>query len=186
MAGSVSLAGSGWAGGVGNLLGVFGPGWVWSRPSAHLSRLLRLLCQLLSLLSRHKTGIIDAIKYTCSPRRSAWWAGPPPLHLAMLLGPDTGVPVGGMPAGSRPQDPGKETLVLGPGGWPPTLPPGCRLVEGRGQSWGLTPNSLCGPFLTLSVFIRWTRWCSRSASLGIMGVCSVALLSLSQLPQAWA
>lgn len=133
-------AGKHWAGRRGR---EFPWGVLWARlecgagPLHTSPRCSWLLCRLLRPLSRDKTGIIDIIKYRSGPRRLAWWAGPPfPATLscyagpALLLGPATGPPLGGMQAGSRPRDPGKETLVLGPGGLPPTLP---RLQVGRGE-----------------------------------------------------
>ena len=124
-----------------------------------------LLCQLLRLLSRDKTGIIDIIKYTWGPRRSAWWAGPPfpatlscSARLAMLLGPATGPPLGGMQAGSRPQDSGKKTPAQGPWGLPQVPPHRLpRGEEGRGQweSWAL-PLTHCEvlPWASVSSSIK--------------------------------
>lgn len=135
-------AGKHWAGRRGR---EFPSGVLWARLECGASPLPTspgcslLFCQLLRLLSRDKTGIIDIIKYAWSPRRLAGWAGPPSQQScsagpAMLLGPATGPPLGGMRAGSRPRDSGKETLVLGPRGLPLTATsPGCRWDEGRGQ-----------------------------------------------------
>lgn len=55
--------------------------------------------------------------------------------LAMLLGPATGPPLGGMQAGSRPRDPGKKTPALGPWGLPQVPLPRLQGGEERRGQW---------------------------------------------------
>lgn len=59
----------------------------------------------------------------------------------MYLRPTTGPPLGGMQSGSRPQDPGKETVpVLGPlGSAPNFLPP---VADGKRLGGGGKPGAL--------------------------------------------